>query len=131
MTLGAIQYPVGSLEHETGILLMVPGPGADDFPVMGGVAVSAVEAQLKVVAVILFTDPVASLTTGGSPLKHAFLMTISAGYSPMLSNERKIGLVVIDGIPLLFLTSIFCMEEKKQQRKQQALEAQSGCFFGV
>ncbi len=114
VTLGAVQDFMGSLEGETRFLFMIPGPGPDRFPVMRGMAVSAVKSQLQVVTVVFFADPVAGFTTGRGALQNSLQVAVSAGYGPVLSDQRKIGLVMGNGIPFFFLGLFFRVKGDEQ-----------------
>lgn len=76
-------------------------------------AVSAVKSQLQVIAVVSLTDPVTGFATGWSTLKNSLYMAVSAGYGPMLADQREVGPVMGIGVPLFILSIVFWIHKKE------------------
>jgi hypothetical protein len=118
MAFRTVQYFMGSGQGVAGFLLVDPGPGPDYFPVMGRMAISTMETQLEIIAVIFFPYPVAGLALAGRSLENPVYMTITAGHGSMLADQGEVGLVM--GVWIPFLSGvIFRVKIKHQQYSEQ------------
>ena len=104
MTVGAIECQVDAFKPESGDICVIPFRRRDIFPGLRGVAISAVEAELEIVAVILTPLPVAGFAGGRCALENPLKMTLAAGNGSVLADKWKVCLVMVQDRPLsLFL----------------------------